>query len=138
MPVYKARCCTAHGWKPFRQPETKFNAANHPQLSPAHGLQASRRGRGQPFQTAQHPRPRSEPETFAKPVTDGAPVARRHFGKSVMLCLISNLATSRRRSILGFRLLLGVLQRFQSAYGNSEYRFLIPSILCIVFHIPPL
>ncbi len=31
-----------------------------------------------------------------------------------MLCLISNLATSRRRSILGFRLLLGVLQRFQA------------------------
>ena len=52
-------------------------------------------------------------ETFAKPVTDGASAARRHFEKSVMLCLISNLATSRRRSILGFRLLLGVLQRFQ-------------------------
>ena len=33
-----------------------------------------------------------------------------------MLCLISNLATSRRRSILGFRLLLGVLQRFQAAF----------------------
>ena len=55
-------------------------------------------------------------ETFAKPVTDGASAARRHFEKSVMLCLISNLATSCRRSILGFRLLLGVLQRFQAAY----------------------
>ena len=54
-------------------------------------------------------------ETFAKPVTDGASAARRHFEKSVMLCLISNLATSCRRSILGFRLLLGVLQRFQAA-----------------------
>ena len=43
-------------------------------------------------------------ETFAKPVTDGASAARRHFEKSVMLCLISNLATSCRRSILGFRL----------------------------------
>ena len=58
-----------------------------------------------------------QPETFAKPVTDGAPAARRHFEKSVMLCLISNLATSRRRSILGFRLLLGVLQRFQPEKG---------------------
>ena len=56
---------------------------------------------------------RFQAETFAKPVTDGASAARRHFEKSVMLCLISNLATSRRRSILGFRLLLGVLQRFQ-------------------------
>ena len=28
-------------------------------------------------------------KTFAKPVTDGASAARRHFGKSVMLCLIS-------------------------------------------------
>ena len=37
-------------------------------------------------------------------LTDGASAARRHFGKSVMLCFISNLATSRRRSILGFRL----------------------------------
>ena len=43
-----------------------------------------------------------QPETFAKPVTDGASAARRHFGKSVMLCLISNLAAS-RRSILGFQ-----------------------------------
>ena len=28
-------------------------------------------------------------ETFAKPVTDGVSAARRHFEKSVMLCLIS-------------------------------------------------
>ena len=32
---------------------------------------------------------RAEAETFAKPVTDGASAARRHFEKSVMLCLIS-------------------------------------------------
>nr|WP_314488623.1 hypothetical protein [uncultured Kingella sp.] len=45
-----------------------------------------------------------QPETFAKPATDGALAARRHFGKSVILCLISYLATSRRRSMLDFRL----------------------------------
>ena len=59
-------------------------------------------------------------ETFAKPVTDGASVARRHFEKSVMLCLIINLTTSCRHSILGFRLLLGVLQRFQAAFGRLK------------------
>ena len=37
-----------------------------------------------------------------------------------MLCLISNLATSCRSSILGFRLLLGVLQRFQAALGETN------------------
>ena len=45
-----------------------------------------------------------QPETFAKPATDGASAARRHFGKSVILCLISYLTTSRRHSILDFRL----------------------------------
>ena len=70
----------------------------------------------------------SQAETFAKPVTDGASAACRHFEKSVMLCLISNLATSRRCSILGFRLLLGVLQRFQpetvkGRLKTLKYRF---------------
>ena len=47
---------------------------------------------------------RFQAETFAKPTTDGALAARRHLGKPVILYLISHLAVSRRRSILGFRL----------------------------------
>ena len=42
-------------------------------------------------------------EIFTKPATDGAS-ARQHLGKPAMLCFISHLAASRRRSILGFRL----------------------------------
>ncbi|MBK0396911.1 hypothetical protein [Kingella bonacorsii] len=49
-------------------------------------------------------------EIFAKPATDGA-AAHRHLGKPAMLCFISHLAASRRRSILGFR-----LPYFQAAY----------------------
>ena len=64
-------------------------------------------------------------ETFAKSITNGASVARRHFEKSVMLCLISNLATSRRRSILGFRLLFGVLQRFQTVVKYKKLILII-------------
>ena len=37
----------------------------------------------------------------------GASAACRHLGKSVMPCLIKNLAMSRRRSILGFQATLG-------------------------------
>jgi len=54
-----------------------------------------------------------QPETFAKPVTDGMLAARRHLGKSVMRYLISSLATSRRRSIFRFQAAIGVLQRLQ-------------------------
>nr|WP_314488500.1 hypothetical protein [uncultured Kingella sp.] len=39
-----------------------------------------------------------------------------------MLCLISNLAASRRRSILDFRLSLGVLQRFQPESRNPIFQ----------------
>ena len=42
-------------------------------------------------------------EIFTKHATDGAS-ARQHLGKPAMLCFISHLAASRRRSILGFRL----------------------------------
>ncbi|MDO4656978.1 hypothetical protein [Kingella sp. (in: b-proteobacteria)] len=38
------------------------------------------------FQTALYAMQR-QPETFAKPVTDGASAARRHFGKTVVQCL---------------------------------------------------
>ena len=44
-----------------------------------------------------------QPETFAKPATDGALVARQHRSKPAMRCLIS-VGGSRCRSILGFRL----------------------------------
>ena len=54
-----------------------------------------------------------QPETFAKPVTNGMLAARRHLGKSVMRYLISSLATSRRRSIFRFQAAIGVLQRLQ-------------------------
>ena len=47
---------------------------------------------------------RFQAETFAKPTTDGALAAHRHLGKPVILYLISHVAASRRRSILGFRL----------------------------------
>ena len=45
-----------------------------------------------------------QPETLAKIASDGALKARRHLSKPAMLCLISHLATSHRRSIVDFRL----------------------------------
>jgi len=55
-------------------------------------------------------------ETFAKPTTDSLSAARRHLGKPVMLCLISHLTASRRRSILDFRLPLGFCRGFRLPY----------------------
>ena len=47
-----------------------------------------------------------QPETFAKPATDGALAARQHRSKAAMRCLIS-VGGSRCRSILGFQAALG-------------------------------
>ena len=48
---------------------------------------------------------------LAKAATVGASAACRHLGKSVMPCLIKNLAMSRRRDILGFQAALGDKKR---------------------------
>ena len=48
---------------------------------------------------------------LAKAATVGASAACRHFGKTIMPCLIKNLAMSRRRAILGFQAALGDKKR---------------------------
>ena len=48
---------------------------------------------------------------LAKAATVGASATCRHFGKTIMPCLIKNLAMSRRRDILGFQAALGDKKR---------------------------
>ena len=66
----------------------------------------------QAFRPSRCPCHERQPETFAKPAIDGASAARRHLGKPTILCLINHLATSRRRSILVFRLPLRFCKDF--------------------------
>gem|GEM_PF-6397270 len=107
----------------------------NPQLLPAHGLPASRKNAGQPFQAANifahvhydaafvcfqaafglHRK--RQPETFAKPVTDSPSAARRHLANQ-QSPLNTHLATSRRRSIahLIFRLPLSTQRQPETPF----------------------
>ena len=61
-----------------------------------------------------------QPETFAKSATDGASAARRHISNQ-QNHVESHLATSRRYSILGFRLPYGVgLGSLKLIFGASK------------------
>ena len=53
-----------------------------------------------------------QPETFAKPTTNGTSATRRHFDKSVTLCLIRYFAVNCHIFVLDFRLLLGFCKGF--------------------------
>ena len=68
-------------------------------------------------------KPANQPETFAKPTTDGASAARRYFGKSVTPCLIIHLAANRRRSIWDFRLLLGFCKGLSLKAEPSQHPY---------------
>ena len=111
---------------------------------PAHGLPASRKNAGQPFQAANifarvhydaafvcfqaafglHRK--RQPETFAKPVTDSPSAARRHLANQ-QSPLNTHLATSRRCSIahLIFRLPLSK-QRQPENHPQHKKHFRLP------------
>ena len=59
-----------------------------------------------------------QPEIFAKPATDGASVARRHFDNAAD-AVCSHLAAS-RRSILGFRLPENKVRRVGNWLAHHE------------------